>query len=486
MLCEKFNMIDRGNASLGHLWLMTPKDYAEFLSKLSPEHQSHLTALGFKAEIGARAILPLAKMAFGVVASEQDADAANAAPPIWWLGDASAFLPADSEWRVAMWSRGKDPYAVAASESDGLSQDQADAVALGFILGSYQFEKFTPRKKILPRLMWSDAARRDRVTALAQAIYLARDVINCPPNHFGPAEMVSLAESLAKRHKAQFNAIIGDALLDQNYPLIHAVGRASSKPSALIDIKWGGADKNHPNICLVGKGVSFDSGGLDIKSSSGMILMKKDLGGAANLLGLGHAIMALNLPINLRILIPTVENMISGSAMRPSDVVTSRSGKSVEIGNTDAEGRLILADALTEADHECPDLLIDCATLTGAARVALGPEVPAYFTRQDRLAAILDQQSRDCADPLWRLPLWAGYRKQIDSKIADLHSTGESSFNGAISAALFLGEFVKKTTPWLHIDMMAWNPSTKPGRPEGGEAQTLRALLGLIENWQKA
>ena len=485
MLNENFNVIARGeNASLAQLWLVTPTDYDDFRIKLSPDHQQHLAALGFKAEFGARAILPLAKTAIIVVASDQDAD--NAAPPIWWLGDASAFLPANSAWRVALWSHGSDPYGVSVPASDGLTQDQADAVVLGFILGSYQFEKFTPRKKSLPRLAWPVAARTERVIALAQAIYLARDVINCPPNHFGPAEMVALAESLAQRHKAQFNAIIGDALLDQNYPLIHAVGRASSKASALIDIKWGDASKNHPKICLVGKGVSFDSGGLDIKSSSGMILMKKDLGGAANLLALGHAIMALNLPINLRILIPTVENMISGAAMRPSDVITSRSGKSVEIGNTDAEGRLILADALTEAESDSPDLLIDCATLTGAARVALGPEVPAYFTRHDRLAAILDQQSRVCNDPLWRLPLWPGYRKQIDSKIADLHSTGESSYNGAISAALFLGEFVKKTTPWLHIDMMAWNPGSKPGRPEGGEAQTLRALLGLIENWDKA
>ena len=351
------------------------------------------------------------------------------------------------------------------------------------MLGGYRFDKFTPRKVILPRLVWPDAANRPRVNALAQGIFLARDVINCPANHFGPSEMVALARDIAARHQAKFHAIIGDDLLAQNYPLIHTVGRASTNPPALIDIVWGGDDANLPKITLVGKGVTFDSGGLDLKNSSGMLLMKKDLGGAANLLGLAHVIMALRLPMRLRLLIPTVENMIDGNAMRPSDVVLSRSGKSVEIGNTDAEGRLILADALTEADSENPDLLIDCATLTGAARVALGPEVPAFFTRQNNLAALVDAHSISRADPMWRLPLWHGYRKQIDSKIADLNSTGESSFNGAISAALFLAEFVKKSTHWLHIDMMAWNPSSKPGRPEGGEAQSLRALLAVIEEW---
>lgn len=472
MIRDQFNLVEPESAAAaaaGALWLVRKADYPAFAAGLSPLQQNYLKAVGFAPEKAARMILPDGPLAFLVI--DDDGDNA-AAPPdgetaesIWWLGDANKFLPSDTVWAVA----------------NGLGQSQAEGVALGFVLGSYQFEQFTPRKKPLPRLVWPNSARRDRVTALAQAIYLARDVINCPANHFGPSEMVDLAASLARRHQARCQAIIGDELLAQNYPLIHTVGRASAKPPALIDLRWGDEGAAIPRITLVGKGVTFDSGGLDIKPSSGMILMKKDLGGAATMLALGHVIMALGLRVRLRILIPTVENMISGAAMRPSDVVVARSGQSVEIGNTDAEGRLILADALSEADSEKPDLLIDGATLTGAARVALGPEIPAYFTRHDHLAARIDAASRAAADPMWRLPLWPGYRSQIDSKIADLHSTGEGSLNGAISAALFLAEFVRKSTNWVHIDMMAWNPSPAAGRPQGGEAQTLRALFAVIE-----
>jgi leucyl aminopeptidase len=263
---------------------------------------------------------------------------------------------------------------------------------------------------------------------------------------------------------------------------VHAVGRASADAPRLIDIGWGSLA--HPRVTLVGKGVCFDSGGLDIKPASGMQMMKKDMGGGAAVLSLAHMIMAAGLKVRLRVLLPAVENAISSNAFRPLDVLGTRKGLTVEVGNTDAEGRLILADALAEADSEKPVLLIDCATLTGAARVALGPELPVLFTRHDDLAASLLAHGEAVCDPLWRLPLWPGYRKTLDSKVADLSSTGDSSLHGAITAALFLAEFVDPATRWLHIDMYAWNAKTRPGRPEGGEPQCVRALFELAAGCQ--
>jgi leucyl aminopeptidase len=266
--------------------------------------------------------------------------------------------------------------------------------------------------------------------------------------------------------------------LAANYPAVHAVGRASAKPPCLIDLRWG--NPSDPKVTLVGKGVCFDSGGLDIKPSTGMKLMKKDMGGGATVLALAGMVMAAGLRVRLRLLIPAVENMIAGNAMRPLDILSTRKGLTVEVGNTDAEGRLILCDALAEADTEKPVLLIDCATLTGAARVALGPELPVVFTRQDALYDELVRHGQATAEPVWRLPLWPGYRRMLDTKPADLSSTGDSPHAGAITAALFLSEFVSSDTNWLHIDMMAWNPRARPGRPEGGEPQSLRALYALV------
>ena len=284
-------------------------------------------------------------------------------------------------------------------------------------------------------------------------------------------------ERVGDAHGASVSTIVGEALLTQNYPAIHAVGRASDRAPRLIDLRWG---RTGPKITLVGKGVCFDSGGLDIKSASNMKLMKKDMGGAAHVLGLAQMIMAAQLPVRLRLLIPAVENSIAGNAFRPLDVLRTRKGLTVEVGNTDAEGRLILCDALAEADREGADLLIDCATLTGAARVALGPELPALFSNHDPTAEALIGHGLEERDPLWRLPLYKPYRRGLDSKVADLNNLWDSPFAGAITAALFLQEFVSAGTPWVHIDMMAWNSTARPGRPEGGEAMALRALYALV------
>jgi leucyl aminopeptidase len=360
-----------------------------------------------------------------------------------------------------------------------LAAKEAGWAALAWALGAYRFERYKGKdKRALPRLVWPKGADRSLVERTARAIWWVRDLVNTPASDLGPAELADAAASLARRHKAHFRTIVGEALLTKNYPAIHAVGRASSRPPRLIDFAWGRA--RAPKVTLIGKGVVFDSGGLDIKPSSGMRIMKKDMGGAAHALGLASMIMDAGLDVRLRVLIPAVENSISGNAMRPLDVIQTRAGKSVEIGNTDAEGRLILADCLAEADSEKPELMIDFATLTGAARVALGPDLPALFTRDDALAAALAAAGTEERDPLWRLPLWAPYRKWLDTSVADINSTGESAFAGAVTAALFVADFVSPATRWAHFDLFAWNPKARPGRPEGGEAMTIRAIYRML------
>ncbi|MBV9971024.1 MAG: leucyl aminopeptidase family protein, partial [Xanthobacteraceae bacterium] len=307
---------------------------------------------------------------------------------------------------------------------------------------------------------------------------LARDLINTPANDMGPGEVDNAAAALARRHGASTSVIVGDDLLARNFPLIHAVGRAAAREPRLIDLTWG--DPAAPKVTLVGKGVCFDTGGLDIKPESAMLLMKKDMGGAATVLALAHMIMDRRLPVRLRVLIPAVENSISGGAFRPLDIYRARSGLSVEIGNTDAEGRLILADALCLADEERPDLLIDLGTLTGAARVALGPELPPFYTDDEVLAADLARHARAEHDPLWRLPLWRPYDTMLDSKVADLNNIATGGFAGSIICALFLKRFVAAAKSWLHFDIYAWTPAAKPGRPEGGECQAARALYALL------
>jgi leucyl aminopeptidase len=316
------------------------------------------------------------------------------------------------------------------------------------------------------------------VSRLAEGVFLARDLINTPANDMGPADLEQAARQVAESFDARLAVITGDALLKSNYPLIHAVGRASPREPRLIDFTWG--NERHPKVTLVGKGVCFDTGGLDLKNSSGMLTMKKDMGGAACVLGLSRAIMDAKLPVRLRVMIPAIENSVSGSSYRPGDVLMSRKGLTVEIGNTDAEGRVILADALAEADSESPDLMLCLATLTGAARAATGMELPPFFTDDDYLAADLMRHGSDVHDPLWRLPLWRGYEPTVDSPIADVNNAPDYSLAGAITAALFLNRFITKTQRWAHFDIPGWTDRPKPGRRKGGEASGIRAMYAVI------
>ncbi|MGE4372055.1 MAG: M17 family metallopeptidase [Xanthobacter sp.] len=357
--------------------------------------------------------------------------------------------------------------------------DDARLATLAFVLGSYRFNRYRSKASgPQARLVVPEGVDGEDVSRLAEAVTLTRDLVNTPANDMGPAELEAAARALAVRHGAQIRVITGDALLQHNFPMIHAVGRAATRAPRLIELVAG--DPAHPKVTLVGKGVCFDTGGLDLKPSAAMLLMKKDMGGAANALGLAHMLLARGAKVRLKLLIPAVENNVAGDAFRPGDILPSRKGISVEIGNTDAEGRLVLADALALADEDAPDLLIDFATLTGAARVALGPQLPAAFTADDALAADLVRHAGAEADPLWRLPLWPGYANMLASKIADTNNVSAGGFAGAITAALFLNKFVETAKSWLHLDLFAWNPATRPGRPEGGEAQTIRALDALI------
>ena len=358
---------------------------------------------------------------------------------------------------------------------------QAEQAAQSWLLATYAFDRYKARKsRDWPRLVRPEAADRSQVERGIEAVALVRDLINTPAADMGPAELAASADALAARFGATCRVIVGDGLLAENYPAIHAVGRgaAQSRRPRLIDLRWG--DEGAPKVTLVGKGVCFDTGGLDLKPSSNMKLMKKDMGGAAHVLGLAAMIMAAGLKLRLRVLIPAVENSVSGESMRPLDVLATRKGLSVEVGNTDAEGRLILCDALAEASTENPALLIDIATLTGAARSALGTDLPALFSNNDELAAHLLRNGEAEGEPLWRLPLHKPYRRMIDSKVADLTNASDSPHAGAITAALFLQEFVASNVPWAHLDIMAWNGSGRPGRPEGGEALALKALFTTI------
>jgi leucyl aminopeptidase len=350
--------------------------------------------------------------------------------------------------------------------------------ALGMVLGGYVFTRYgkKPGKDIsLTVPTGADAAWLRRT---AEAVSLTRDLVNTPTNDMGPDQLEQAVRALARKHKARVSVVKGDDLLAKNFPMIHAVGRASAKAPRLIDMVWG--EKSAPKVTLVGKGVCFDTGGLDIKPSSGMLLMKKDMGGAANVLGLASMIMAARLNVRLRVLIPAVENAIAGNAFRPGDVLSSRKGLTVEIGNTDAEGRLVLADALALADEEEPDLLVDMATLTGAARVALGPDLPPFYTRDEALAAAIASAAEDRADPLWRMPLWKPYDAKLSSKVADLSNVTTDGFAGSITAALFLGRFVEKTARWAHLDIFAGSPPDRPHCPTGAEAQGIRALESVL------
>ncbi len=409
-------------------------------------------------------------------------------------GDGKVLLVPDTDGNIdrvllglgdggSMWSFSSLPGALPQGTYavDDAPKGMADAAALGWALAHYAFDRYKPAPAGRPTLVWPEGSDRDRVTSQVDAIYLGRDLINTPAGDLGPAELAAAVRKVGKQFGAKVSVIVGAKLLEKNYPAIHAVGRAAGagREPRLIDLTWG--KPKAPKLTLVGKGVVFDSGGLDIKPSSGMLLMKKDMGGAASVLGLARMIMAAKLPVRLRLLIPAVENAISGNAYRPGDVVSTRKGLTVEIGNTDAEGRVVLCDALAEAASESPDLIVDMATLTGAARVAMGTEVPAVFCNDDEIAAAVTAGGDDSAepDPLWRLPLYAPYRRFLDSPIADINNIAGTRFGGAIHAALYLREFVGDT-PWVHIDTMAYNDNPTAGRPKGGDVPAIRALFNAL------
>ncbi|WP_281931986.1 leucyl aminopeptidase family protein [Methylocystis iwaonis] len=366
-----------------------------------------------------------------------------------------------------------------------LGENVADpqTAALAFLLASYSFSRYVAPKGEKPRLCAPQGIDRARIERIASAVALGRDLVNTPANDMGPEALAESALALAAKFGAPSRAIVGDALLVENFPLIHAVGRASAQAPRLVEFAHGPEDGL--KVTLVGKGVCYDTGGLDIKPSSAMALMKKDMGGAAVALALAAMLMDAGLPIRLRVLLPIVENSISANAFRTGDIYRSRKGLTVEVGNTDAEGRLILADALAYVSEDQPDLLFDFATLTGAARVALGPELPPFYTGDDALADEIAACGRSANDPVWRLPLWENYDGGLDGKISDLVSVTSGGFSGSIVAALFLRRFVSDPSRWAHFDVYCWNPSTKPGRPEGGEAQAARLLYDLIETRAK-
>ena len=440
------------------IWFVTAATYAEVRDRFDAAARDFADAAGFEPKPGHHLLLPASEgEALGGVLFGLEAAGAPRDP----------FLPGLLAQRLpaGIFRFANDPH-------------DARLAALGFALGAYAFSRYRKAERREAQLDLPQSIDRDDLERLIEGVTLARDLINTPANDLGPVELEEAARALAARHEATVRTIVGDDLLTENFPLIHAVGRASARAPRLIELNWGEQDR--PRVTLVGKGVCFDSGGLDIKSESAMLLMKKDMGGAASALALAHMIMSRGLKVALKVLIPAVENAIGGEAFRPGDVYVSRKGLSVEVGNTDAEGRLVLADALAFADESASDLLVDLGTLTGAARVALGPDLPPFYTDDETLAADLSRHAGKENDPMWRLPLWAPYNSLFNSKIADLNNVSSGSFAGSITCALFLKRFVSVAKSWLHIDIYAWTPTAKPGRPEGGECQAARALYALL------
>ncbi len=450
--------VDRSSSSLP-IQIVGQSSWRKWLKEQNAARRGWLESTGVTGKAGDLAVLP-----------GRDGKAAGAVlvlsarPSLWDFGALATRLPAGT-WRLA-----SDTAPVSATDA---------AVAIG--LGTWRFERYRTNKgkSGAVKILWPQGADKARATAMIEAISMARDLITTPSSDMGPAELAAAAQELAKTHKARIKVIVGDDLLKQNYPMVHAVGRASTRAPRLIDLTWG--KDSDPKVTLVGKGVCFDTGGLDLKPASGMLMMKKDMGGAATVMAVASMVMAAKLPVRLRLLVPAVENSVSGNAFRPMDVVPTRKGITVEIGNTDAEGRLILCDALHEGASEKPTMMVDCATLTGAARVALGTDLPALFCNDDALADDLVAAGKAVTDPMWRMPLFAGYRRLLDSKVADINNAPSVAFGGAITAALYLQEFVPDDVPWAHFDMMAWNNMNRPGRPEGGEAQAARAIFAAIE-----
>jgi len=441
--------------------LVAPETLDRTLEALTPAEAAWAKANGFRASGGSALALPapdggLSGVLVGLGAAEKRARERFA------LGTFARGAPA-GKYRL----------------EGNLSRSEAEEAALGWMLGRYRFERYKKaRNGREAELATPDGVDGSRLARIAEGVFLTRDLINTPANDMGPEALEAAARKIAERHGAAIEVTTGGALIEANLPLIHAVGRAGPQAPRLIDMRWG--DESSPTVTLVGKGVCFDTGGLNLKPGGSMALMKKDMGGGATVLGLAHMIMGLGLSVHLRVLVPAVENSVSAPAMRPGDVLTSRKGLTVEINNTDAEGRLVLADALTLAAEENPALMLDMATLTGAARVALGPDLPPFYTDDEALAADLAQASGAAADPIWRMPLWPPYEGDIEPDIADLDNAPKGGFAGSVTAALFLKRFAGEG-PWVHFDIYGWNPKTRPGRPKGGECQAARAVLAVLE-----
>lgn len=429
-------------------------DYRTWLSEQPTLQQKWLETTGFKVKPGSYCLLPNEQGALVAVVVAQADDL------LWGYADLATRLPVGEYYFTQV-------------DDNALFNR-----ALAWGLECYRFAKYKKNETVFARLVLPNSIDSEHLETLVTSIYWLRDLINTPTQDMGPQQLAEVTQQLAMNYNAQYSEVVGDALITANFPAIHAVGRASAQLPRLLELRWG--KKTDPKLALIGKGVCFDSGGLDIKTSSAMTLMKKDMGGAAHALALARMIMALGLPLQLQVLIPAVENAISGNAYRPGDVVSTRAGKTVEIGNTDAEGRVILADALSYAVESQPRWIIDFATLTGAARVALGTDVPALFSNDDAMATGIHHMSKTVNDLLWPMPLFQPYNKLIESPIADLNNAGNSPYAGAITAALFLQAFVPASIPWVHIDVMAWNVKARPGRPEGGEAMGLRALFEYL------
>jgi len=442
---------------------LATEDLAHWKAGVPEAHRRWADAAGFAATRGE--VLALPDGAGGIAAAlvgEGGASEAEETEPWLWAAAAER-LPA-GRYRLP----------------EGLERAAAVQAGLGWALAQYRFDRYRseaapqgPKELVLP-----DAAACAQAQALADAVCFVRDLVNTPAADMGPAALAASAEDLAGAHDAACRVVTGEALLEEGFPLVHAVGRAAGEAPRLIELGWG--DPGDPVLALVGKGVCFDSGGLDLKSASGMRHMKKDMGGAAHVLGLAKLIMGASLPVRLRVIVPAVENAVSGTAFRPGDILSSRKGLSVEITNTDAEGRLILADALAYAVEGEPDLLIDFATLTGAARIALGADLPAMFTPDQALADALARAAGQAGDPLWRLPLYRPYMEDMSSSVADIVNAADSGFAGSVTAALFLSRFAAGCERWAHLDVYAWNQTSRPGRPAGGEATGLRGVFGMI------
>jgi len=434
-----------------------PENFAAIAAGLVAGGGLYAEASGFEGSAGSLCLLPdgqsgVAAALFGLSISDSDPFAA---------GKLATALP-EGVWRL-----------------EGEWGDRSLA-HLAFMLGAYRFDRYKAKPRpVKAKLVPSSDVDIQRLAVIAEAVCQGRDLINTPANDLGPAEIEDAIRAVAQMFGARVSSVIGDDLLAQNYPMVHAVGRASTRAPRLIDMVWG--DESHPKITLVGKGVAFDTGGLNIKPDNSMLLMKKDMGGAAVALAIARMVMASGLKVRLRLIVAAVENAISGSAFRPGDVLPSRKGITVEIGNTDAEGRLILGDALALADEEAPELVLDFATLTGAARVALGPDLPPFYTDDDALADALIRAGGAVNDPVWRMPLWKPYAKMLESKIADINHISSGGFAGSVTAALFLSRFVEKAKAWAHFDVFCWVPTAKNGRPEGGDPQAARLVFEMLE-----